>query len=178
VDDLQELSRVESRAYQLDIHPVVLNDLLMAVARRLNHQFADKQVRLSIPGAEIENPSANLPPVLADADRITQVMVNLLSNALTYTPPGGEVIVSVARAGGNVQISVKDNGAGIPAKSLPHIFDRFFRVDKSRSRASGGGSGIGLTIARAFVEAHSGRIWAESPGIGQGAIFSFTLPIA
>jgi histidine kinase len=178
VDDLQELSRVESRAYQLEVHPVVLNDLLMAVARRLNHQFADKQVRLSIPGAEIENPSANLPPVLADADRITQVMVNLLSNALTYTPPGGEVIVSVARTGRNVQISVKDNGAGILAESLPHIFDRFFRVDKSRSRASGGGSGIGLTIARAFVEAHSGRIWAESPGLGQGAIFSFTLPIA
>jgi histidine kinase len=178
VDDLQELSRVESRAYNMDIYPVVLPDLLMAVARRLNHQFAEKQVRLTILGVDVENISTDFPRVLADADRITQVMVNLLSNALTYTPPGGEVIVSVARIGRDVQVSVKDNGAGIPVESLPHIFDRFYRVDKSRSRASGGGSGIGLTIARAFVEAHSGRIWAESPGLGQGAILYFTIPIA
>jgi histidine kinase len=178
VDDLQELSRVESRAYRLDIHPVALPGLIGTVTKRLAHQFAEKQVRFTSL-AMAENPlHSDLPLVLADEDRIIQVLMNLLANALAYTPPGGEVILSAVRIGKEVQLSIKDNGAGIPLESLPHIFDRFYRVDKSRSRAAGGGSGIGLTIARAFVEAHAGRIWVESAGEGYGAVFSFTLPIS
>ena len=172
VDDLQELSRVDAGSYRLDVHPVTLSTLLETTVKRLSHQFDEKQVTLT------RRLSPDLPPVLADEDRITQVLTNLLGNALAYTPAGGEVTVSAVKTGDKMLVSVKDNGLGIPAESLTHIFDRFYRVDKSRSRAAGGGSGIGLTIAKALVEAHGGRICAESPGEGQGSSFSFTLPVS
>jgi histidine kinase len=87
------------------------------------------------------------------------------------------VLVSAIRVDDEVQFSVRDNGIGIPSEHLAHIFDRFYRVDKSRSRISGGGSGIGLTIAKHFVEAMGGRIWAESAGESKGSVFTFTLPV-
>jgi histidine kinase len=172
VDDLQELSRVEAHSYRLDIHPVALSTLVETTAKRLSRQFDEKHIQLTraLP--------SDLPPVLADEDRITQVLTNLLANALAYTSAQGEVTVSATRTGDKIQVSVRDNGIGIPAESLPHIFDRFYRVDKSRSRASGGGSGIGLTIAKHLVEAHGGQIRVESAGEGQGSTFSFTLPVA
>jgi two-component system sensor histidine kinase BaeS len=148
------------------------------VTKRLAHQFAEKKVLLKVLGGQENSLSTDLPLVLADEDRITQVLMNLIANAMAYTPPGGIVTVSAQVTGRELQLSIKDNGAGIPAASLTHIFDRFYRVDKSRSRAAGGGSGIGLTIARAFIEAHGGRIWAESGGEGQGSTFSFTLPLS
>ena len=107
-----------------------------------------------------------------------QVLTNLTGNALQYTPEGGRVTIIAKRINGEVEISVRDTGIGIPPEHLAHIFDRFYRVDKSRSRQAGGGSGIGLTIARALVEAHGGRIRAESAGEGQGSTFTFTLPVA
>ncbi len=113
----------------------------------------------------------------ADEDRIGQVLLNLAGNALQYTPSGGTVRVTVRRQGNEIQFAVADTGIGIPLEHLPHVFTRFYRVDKSRSRARGG-SGIGLTIARHLVEAHGGHIWAESAGSGQGSTFTFTLPIA
>jgi histidine kinase len=175
VDDLQELSRVEAGSYHLDIHPVKLVSLVETTVKRLGPQFVEKRVHLSLPeGAGLDETAL----VQADEDRIIQVLTNLLANALAYTAPGGEVFVSALKTGDAIQVSVRDSGLGIPAESLPHIFDRFYRVDKSRSRAAGGGSGIGLTIARALVEAHGGRIWAESAGEGQGSTFSFTLPLA
>jgi histidine kinase len=171
VDDLQELSRVESRAVQLNVHPVDSTSLVQTVTKRLRHQFDEKQVSLTL----------NLPRdpilVLADEDRVIQVLTNLIGNALQYTPPDGEVTVSIERANGGAQISVRDTGYGIPAEHLKHIFDRFYRVDKSRSRAHGG-SGIGLTIAKHLVEAHGGKIWAESAGENKGSAFVFTLPLA
>lgn len=170
VDDLQELSRVEAGAYRLEIHPVTFTTLLETTAKRLAPQFERKQIRLT------RRLPADLPPVLADEDRIIQVLTNLLANALAYTPRGGEITVSAVAQAGAVTVAVQDTGLGLPAESLPHLFDRFYRVDKSRSRAAGGGSGIGLTIARALVEAHGGRIWAESAGAGQGSTFTFTLP--
>ncbi|HEX8966247.1 MAG TPA: ATP-binding protein, partial [Chloroflexota bacterium] len=119
-----------------------------------------------------------LPRVMADMDRLVQVLTNLLSNALRYTPAPGRVGIQVTYAGGGeVSIAVCDTGVGIAAEHLPHVFERFYRVDKSRSRALGG-SGIGLTIARAAVEAMGGRMWAESEGQGRGATFRFTLPVA
>jgi signal transduction histidine kinase len=171
VDDLQELSRVESRAAQLNIHPADSTALIQTVSKRLRHQFDEKQVALTL----------NLPHdpilVLADEDRILQVLTNLMGNALQYTPPNGTVTVSIERDKNEVRISVRDTGFGIPAEHLNHIFDRFYRVDKSRSRAHGG-SGIGLTIAKHLVEAHGGRIWAESAGENKGSAFIFTLPLA
>ena len=171
VNDLQELSRVEARAYQLDIRPVDVAILVRTVTKRLSPHAESKRITLNF---ELD---PDLPHILADEDRSVQVLTNLTGNALQYTPEGGRVSLSAKRLKGEVQISILDTGIGIPAEHLSHIFDRFYRVDKSRSRQSGGGSGIGLTIARALIEAQGGRIWAESAGEGQGSIFSFTLPI-
>jgi histidine kinase len=172
VDDLQELSRVEAGAFPLDLHPVSLSMLVQTTAKRLSPAYESKNVHLTL------NLPADLPQVLADEDRLIQVLTNLLGNALMYTPSSGEVTVLAERAGNVVQVLVRDTGLGIPAENLPHIFDRFYRVDKSRSRQAGGGSGIGLTIARALVEAHGGKLSADSGGSGLGSTFTFTVKIA
>jgi histidine kinase len=171
VEDLQELSRVESRAVQLNIHPADSTSLIQTVTKRLRHQFDEKRVTLtlSLPHDPIL--------VLADEDRIIQVLTNLIGNALQYTLSNGTVTVSIEGDKNEARISVRDTGYGIPAEHLKHIFDRFYRVDKSRSRAHGG-SGIGLTIAKHLVEAHGGKIWAESDGENKGSVFVFTLPLA
>jgi histidine kinase len=172
VDDLQELSRVESQAYQLDLRPVEVSVLVQTVTKRLASQAESKRVSLDLDLAP------DLPRVLADEDRAVQVLTNLTGNALQYTAENGRISIAARRVDHEVYISVRDTGIGISPEHLPHIFDRFYRADKSRSRRAGGGSGIGLTIARALVEAHGGRIRAESAGEGQGSTFTFTLPIA
>ena len=172
VDDLQELSRVESHAYPLNTHPLDVSSIVLIVAKRLAHQAESKHIKLDTEVA------TTLPQVLADEDRAIQVLTNLTGNALQYSSEGGQVILSAQSIGNEVKISVRDNGIGIPSAHLPHIFDRFYRVDKSRSRQAGGGSGIGLTIARALIEAQGGRIWAESAGEGLGSTFYFTLPVS
>src|SRR6266508_1299132 len=172
VDDLQELSRAEAR--QLPLHPSTIQttELVRAAVERLGSAYADKGVTLE---TTVE---PGVPDVMADSDRAIQVLTNLLGNALRYTPATGSVRVHVAPAGRReVAVSVSDTGVGIPPEHLPRVFERFYRVDKSRSRVLGG-SGIGLTIARALVEGMGGRIWAESAGTGQGATFTFTLPVA
>jgi histidine kinase len=171
VNDLQELSQVEAGAYRLNIEPVSLYDLVESTLGRLGRQFEEKGVRL-----ETVLP-AGLPPAAADKDRALQVLTNLVGNAMQYTPPGGSVRVSAVRLKNELQVSVQDTGIGIAPDHLPLIFNRFYRTDKSRARASGG-SGIGLTIAQALVAAHGGRIWAESAGEGKGSTFHFTLPAA
>jgi signal transduction histidine kinase len=172
VDDLQELSRVEAKAYSLDFHSVTVSNLVQTTVKRLSPQATAKRIQLrsSLP--------ADLPHIQADEDRITQVLVNLVANAIQYTPEGGDVTISAARHDDEIHISVKDTGIGIPPEHLANLFTRFYRVDKSRSRNAGGGSGIGLTIAKHLVEAHGGRIWAESKGEGQGSMFTFSLKIA
>jgi signal transduction histidine kinase len=172
VDDLQELSRVEARAYELDLRSLDVSSLMQTVTKRLATQFEAKRISLDVDLAP------GLPPILADEGRIVQVLTNLAGNARQYTSENGRVKISVKQIGNEIQFAVRDTGIGIPPEHLQHIFDRFYRVDKSRSRNSGGGSGIGLTISRALVEAHGGRIWAESAGEGQGSTFLFTLPIA
>ncbi|GAB4532958.1 MAG: ATP-binding protein [Anaerolineae bacterium] len=174
VYDLQELSRVEAGAFELKAGPVSVGHLVESTVARLGYQFEEKNVAL-----ETDIPS-DLPLVWVDEDRMGQVLLNLVGNALQYTPAGGRVRIGARRKADKsdeVLISVSDTGIGIAAEHLPLIFTRFYRVDKSRAR-SGGGSGIGLTIARHLVEAHGGRIWAESPGPGQGSTFTFTLPVA
>jgi histidine kinase len=170
VADLQELSRVEAGAYELDKKWLSIQSVIESTLHRLNKQYADKQVAIQINAAD------NLPQVQADEIRLEQVLINLVGNALQYTPAGGKVVISARQEQDWLVVAVQDNGAGIPEKDLPFIFDRFYRVDKSRSRA-GGGSGIGLTIARHLVEAHGGQIRAFSEGIGKGSTFEFTLPI-
>ena len=143
--------------------------LIRAVAGRLRPQFDDKEVALAL------DLPAQLPSVYADPARITQVLLNLLGNALQYTPSGGAVSVSARDDTRQLLVAVQDNGVGISGADLPHVFERFYRVDKSRSRA-GGGSGVGLTISQHIVEAHGGHITAASPGAGTGSTFTFTLP--
>ncbi|MHB0877820.1 MAG: sensor histidine kinase [Anaerolineae bacterium] len=171
VQDLQELSRVEAGAYELKRERTDVAALATAVTAHLQVQFQGKGVSLS------QDIPPGLPPVFADRDRILQVLTNLLGNALQYTPPGASVVVRAQRVRGEVELTVTDTGIGIDARDLPHVFTRFYRVDRSRSRTSGG-TGIGLTIARHLVEAHGGRIWAESPGLGKGSTFHVSLPIA
>lgn len=171
VEDLQELSRVEAQAYELHRRPLRLGSTIAATVERLERQFEEKNVALRVTAAP------DLPPVLADEMRIEQVLLNLLGNALQYTPRGGRVHVTAHVEDGYVVTRIADSGIGIAVEHLPHLFTRFYRVDKSRSRA-GGGSGIGLTIARSLVEAHGGTIRAESGGPGQGSVFTFTLPVA
>jgi signal transduction histidine kinase len=169
IDDLQELSRVEAGRVSLNRRAIAPAALIETAGARLAPQFADKGVSLHV------EPAADLPSVFADEERSLQVLTNLLTNALRYTPAHGDVFISATPERAAIRFVVRDTGIGIAAEHLPHVFDRFYRVDPSRSRALGG-SGVGLTIAKALVEAQGGRIWVESPGAGQGATFSFTLP--
>jgi len=168
--DLEELSRVEAGIYELELADVAVTQLIETMVKRLGWQFEEKGVKLEIHLQE------NLSDVLVDQDRIGQVLINLAGNALQYTMTGGSVVISCEVSGAELIISITDTGIGIDSKHLPHIFDRFYRVDKSRSRAYGG-SGIGLTIAKYWVEAHGGKIWAESGGVGKGSKFTFALPL-
>ncbi|MBI2909331.1 MAG: HAMP domain-containing protein [Chloroflexi bacterium] len=171
VEDLQQLSRAEAKQLDLRTHPVETSSLVRAAVARLQPQYDEKGVIL-----EVVLPDRT-PHIMADEDRIIQVLMNVLGNALRHTPVGGEVSVAAVRKEKEVQLSIADNGIGISPEHLPHVFERFFKADRSRSRASGG-SGLGLTIAKYLVEAHGGRIWAESAGEGKGSTFSFTLPMA
>ncbi|MHB8136293.1 MAG: sensor histidine kinase [Anaerolineaceae bacterium] len=171
VNDLQELSRVEAGAYQLKIESVVPTTLIETVVNHFNRQFDEKGIILK------KSIEPNLLNVAVDKDRIVQVLTNLIGNALQYTPTGGIVTISVSSAKEEVFFTITDTGIGISPEHLPMVFNRFYRTDKSRTRASGG-SGIGLTIAQALVIAHQGRIWVESAGEGKGTSIYFTLPIS
>ncbi len=169
VRDLEELSRAEAGQLSLEREWTDPATFVQAAAERLRLQFEDKGVALHL----ALDPT--LPPVQVDPARLTQVMLNLLGNALQYTPERGQVTVTAGAGREGVIITVADTGIGLAAADLPHIFERFYRVDKSRSRA-GGGSGIGLTISRHLVEAHGGSLTAASPGSGRGSTFSIILP--
>ncbi|MBI5031069.1 MAG: HAMP domain-containing protein [Chloroflexi bacterium] len=171
VRDLEELSRAEAGQIPLELGPIEMAELIGIVAERLRLQFEDKGVVL------VFDVAPNLPCVKADANRMTQVLLNLLGNALQYTPPGGTVTAHAWHDRAKLSIAIQDTGIGITSENLAHIFERFYRVDKSRSRA-GGGSGIGLTIAKHLIEAHGGRISAASPGLNQGSTFTIEMPIA
>lgn len=170
VNDLQELSQLESGAFQLEVKEVSPSTLLDTIQSNFANQFEEKNLQLVV---EIK---PNLPQILVDKDRIIQVLTNLVGNSLQYTPGNGKVVIKVLRENSNLLFSVSDTGIGISAEQLPNIFNRFYRTDKSRARASGG-SGIGLTIAKALVQAHQGRIWAISDGEGKGSTFTFSIPI-
>jgi signal transduction histidine kinase len=171
VSELQELSRAEARQLTLHRAPISPAAIVAQAVARIAPQFVEKGVTLA------QDASPHLPLVRVDADRIIQVLINLLGNALRYTPEGGAVTIRVAQQGDTVVFSAADTGIGVAPEHLPQLFERFYRVDKARSRTLGG-SGIGLTIAKALVEAHGGRIWAESAGEGQGTTFTFSIPTA
>ncbi|MBI4302938.1 MAG: HAMP domain-containing protein [Chloroflexi bacterium] len=170
IDDLRTLSLADSGQLKFHTEPTDLRELSSRIIDSLQTQFASRKLHLSL---EILD---SLPPVMADPDRMEQVLRNLLSNAFHYTPEGGSVTVRLFTDGDGVTVSVIDTGVGISAEDLPRVFDRLYRVDRSRTRSTGG-SGLGLAIVKQLVEAQDGRVWATST-IGQGSTFSFHLPAA
>jgi histidine kinase len=171
VDDLQQLSRVEAGQAPLTIEKFDLAPLVERVLTQLRPQLTEQRLEAIV--------EANEPPlnVRADQDRVAQILVNLVGNAIRYTPDDGSITVRLRRDDRQARIDIEDAGVGIPADALPYLFERFYRVDPSRSRASGG-SGIGLTIARHLAWAMGGEITAASAGIGKGSTFTLTLPLA
>ena len=170
VDNLQDLSLADSGALQLTLQPENISALIDQTVASIRTRAEAKG--LSITAEPADQPlSANV-----DYSRIQQVLHNLLENALTHTPAGGAITVTANKQDQWIEVSVMDTGEGIPAKDLPDIFERFYRVDKSRARDTGG-SGLGLTIAKRLVEAHGGSIGVHSE-YGKGSRFTFTLPIS
>ncbi|MEI8308430.1 MAG: ATP-binding protein [Chloroflexales bacterium] len=170
VRDLQELSRAEAKQIALHPSPMACASLIAQAVARLAPQYAEKGVDLVVAAP------ADLPTIEVDPDRMLQVLVNLLGNALRATSAGGRVAATAQHTDEAVIVTVADTGIGIDAAHLPHLFERFYRVDPARSRGLGG-HGIGLTISKSLVEAHGGQIWAASDGLGAGATFGFTLPV-
>ena len=168
VNDLQELSLAEAGEIKLNCQPQDITGLINKAVSVLQSQAMVKKLSLAIDLPD------SLPAVSVDSQRISQVLRNLLENALAHTAEGGTVTVTARQHDEWIEVSVVDTGEGIPAEDLLDIFERFYRVDKSRTRATGG-SGLGLTIARRLVEAHGGRIEAESE-VGKGSRFTFILP--
>ena len=170
VNELQELSLAEAGELKLVYQAEDITKLVKQAVTPWQPKVTAKEISLSLDLPD------NLPLVNIDWQRVNQVLHNLLENAVAYTHKGGTINVAAITRGDWVEVSVSDTGEGIPAEDLPHIFERFYRVDKSRARATGG-SGLGLTIAKRLVEAHGGTITAQSE-LGKGSRFSFTLPIA
>ena len=168
VGDLLELSRLERGQTALRLSPVDLGPVVEEVSGHFQARAQAKAIAL-----EVALPPG-LPRVMAEPDRLRQVLVNLLDNALKFTPQGGRVNISVSDRGQGLEVSVSDTGIGIPAEHLPHIFERFYKVDRSRRDQ---GTGLGLAITKHIVQAHGGEIRVESRE-GQGSTFSFTVPKA
>jgi two-component system phosphate regulon sensor histidine kinase PhoR len=168
INELLELSRIESGRVPLNLTPTRPIDIVNPAYERLRLQAERAGLSFSLECPE------DLPSVLVDSARIQQVLVNLLHNAIKFTSSGGQVTMSAMQQGQVVRFSIADTGIGIDADDLPRIFERFYKVDRSRATS---GTGLGLAIARHLVEAHKGRIWVESE-LGKGTTFSFTIPIA
>ncbi len=171
VDDMRQLSRAEAGRLDLDVSAASAREVVRTAAERMLPLYEEKGVALETPAPGED------PLVLADRDRVVQVLTNLLDNALRHTPKGGRVVVETEGRAEDVIFRVEDIGEGVSTEDLPRLFERFYRVEKSRSRGDArGGSGVGLAISKALVEAMGGSIRAESAGVGEGAVFTFTLP--
>ena len=168
VEDLRVLAQVEAGALQLQLSSTRVEELLQSSVEAVRPRADAKGINLSL------DVDASLPTLDLDTTRISQVIGNLLENAITHTPEGGSVTVSAHNAGDTIEVAVSDTGSGISSEDLPRLFDRFYRADPSRDRSTGG-AGLGLTIARRLAEAHGGTIGAESE-IGHGSRFTVRLP--
>lgn len=165
--DLLSLSELESANFTLQLQTIQLDSSIRRACTLLEERAALK-------GITISPPSLSLATVLADQGRLEQVLVNLLDNAVKYTPAGGTVAIKISEEDGYLRIAVQDSGPGVPAESIPRLFERFYRVEASRSRDEGG-TGLGLAIVKHIVQLHSGTVRAENNRDGRGATFSFTL---
>ncbi|MGZ3495313.1 MAG: sensor histidine kinase, partial [Thermodesulfobacteriota bacterium] len=169
VEDLLTLSKIESKDFQLKSEDVLVVEIIDDAIDFVKEAAEKKGI--SIRKKDI----SPLLSVHADRDYLGQVLINLFDNAIKYGHEGGEIIISaIEESRGDVQLSLEDNGPGIPKEDLPRIFERFYRVDRGRSRELGG-TGLGLSIVKHLVQAHGGRVWAESQ-LGEGSTFHFTIP--
>jgi two-component system phosphate regulon sensor histidine kinase PhoR len=167
VSELMELSRIETGGIKLEKEPTDLDLLLKEAARRFTPQAERKKLDI----VTRLDPSVGL--VTADAGRIAEAINNMLHNAIKFTPEGGTITLSSRSTPDSVTVSIADTGIGIGSKDLPHVFERFYKADRSRTQS---GTGLGLAIAKHIVQAHDGKIWAESEP-GKGSVFSFSLPL-
>jgi len=170
VDDLRTLSLVEAGQLEFRVKAVNLKSLSSQVIESFQALLSAKRIEANLEGPD------DLPEIKIDPERTAQVLRNLINNAIHYTPDGGKLMVRLVVGTGGITVSVIDTGIGISAEDLPLVFDRFYRVDRSRTRSTGG-SGLGLAIVKQLVEAQGGRVWAESTP-GKGSNFSFSLPLA
>jgi len=168
VEDLRTLSLADAGELRIELQPLDLGELAREATARVQGAARERGVALTV------TPAAVPLPVRGDPQRLAQVLLNLLSNALQHTPDGGSIAVTAARQDTEARIVVTDTGEGIPAEDLPYVFERFYRVDPARARENGG-SGLGLAISRSIVAAHGGRLWAESVK-GEGSAFTLALP--
>ena len=170
VEDLRLLAQAEAHQLPLAIDSVNLADLWRELAANFSLVAQEKGIRFRVDTMD------QLPHLSADPGRLRQVFSNLLANAIRHTPPGGEIVVSSAIEGEQIAIAIRDTGEGIAPEQLPHLFDRFYRADTSRTRDTGG-SGLGLAIVKALVEIHQGKVLAESAGHNKGSTITVRLPI-
>jgi histidine kinase len=169
IEEMALLSRAEAGQLRVAPRPIEVQLVVGQVIDQFRPQVQAQGMSWDVQIAD------SLPKIHADPDRIRQVLINLIANAVQYSPMGGTIGVHVRGDERAVTTIVSDTGIGIAAEHVPHIFERFYRVDKSRARTTGG-AGIGLTIARHLIYAHGGEIWAESDGLGRGTRITFTLP--
>ncbi len=169
VKDLRELAQAESQQLPLNKQET---DLIMLIDETLQIFEPLTEEQGVVLMSEFED---NLPMVMVDASRIRQVLDNLIANALYHTPSGGKITIHGTATNSGVQLTVQDTGDGISPEHLPHVFDRFYRTDRSRSRETGG-TGLGLAIVKALLELHGGQVQVDSQGLGQGATFIINLP--
>jgi len=167
IGDLLDLSRIESRKMSLDLERIGVRDLIQTVSKTVEDGMKKNELTFRI---EVEENFQ----VQVDKDRFSQILINLLSNSMAYTPRGGEVIVSAGKEKDHWWIRVADTGIGIPEEDVSRIFERFYRVDKARSRESGG-TGLGLAIVKHLVEAHEGKIHVDSQ-VGEGTAITLSFP--
>ena len=170
IGDLLDVARIETGTLSVKPVPADVAEVVDDARRRFLSGGGRDNLHVDL--------APDLPPVMADRRRIVQVLTNLFSNAANYSPEGSHIRVAALRDGVHVSVSVSDEGRGLPAEQLPHLFRKFSRIDAGNRRSDVAGSGLGLAICKGIVEAHGGRIWAESDGPGLGARFTFTLPAA
>ncbi|MDD4179291.1 MAG: HAMP domain-containing sensor histidine kinase, partial [Candidatus Margulisbacteria bacterium] len=169
VNDLLNIARIESGQYKIEKKPIYPVKIIESVIEEMKPQVDAKKVTL------VQQVNSNLPMVELDETKVLQVLINLLSNSLKFSAEGKNIYISAQVKNKELEIAVRDEGAGITATDLPHIFEKFYRASKENVQIKG--TGLGLALSRAIIEAHGGKMWATSDGLGKGSTFYFTLPL-